>query len=121
MGNSISITILNRSPGSILTSHFNGNVLYNITFSVEVCNPLEGAIIEVDVKNINKMGILAGISDDDQSPLNILLARQHHIDNDAFTSLKIGDKIPIKIIGKRFEYGDSQISIIAILQESQED
>jgi len=111
-----SIKIIKRSIGQVLSSHFNGNILYNIEFSVDVCNPLEGAIIDVEVKNINKMGILAD-SSDKESPLNILLARQHHIDNETFTNLKIGEAIQCKIIGKRFEYGDNQISVIATLYE----
>jgi len=111
-----SIKIIKRSIGNVLSSHFNGNILYNIVFSVDVCNPLEGAIIDVQVKNINKMGILADTSDK-ESPLNILLARQHHIENETFSNLKIGEAIQCKIIGKRFEYGDNQISVIATLYE----
>ena len=113
-----SIKIIKRSIGNVLASHFNGNILYNIVFSVEVCNPLEGAIIDVQVKNINKMGILAD-SVDKESPLNILLARQHHIDNETFSNLKIGESIECKIIGKRFEYGDNQISVIAVLHSDE--
>ena len=115
-----SITILKRSMGAILQSHFNGSILYNIKFSLKVCNPLEGSVITVLVKNINKMGILASISNKDEdingeSPLNILLARQHHIDNVDFFTKNIGDSISIKVIGKRFEFGDNQISVIAVL------
>ena len=110
-----SAKILKRSIGSVLTSNFNGNILYNIEFSVDVCNPLEGNIIDIVVKNINKMGILGSIPDEEETPLNILLARQHHIDNEKFLNLKEGEIIQGKIIGKRFEYGGDQISVIAVL------
>jgi len=110
-----SIKIIKRSVGSALTSHFNGSTIFNVEFSADICNPLEGSIIEVKVKNKNKMGVLAGIPDD--SPLNILLARQHHIDNEKFIGLNVDDIIKVKVVGKRFEYGDNQISIIAILDE----
>lgn len=112
-----SIKIIKRSIGAVLASHFNGNILYNMEFTVDVCNPLEGAIIDIQVTNINKMGVLGDIPDEEDSPLNILLARQHHIDNETFQNLKVGEVIKTKIIGKRFEYGDSQISVIAILYE----
>ena len=111
-----STKILKRSIGSIMTSQFNGNMLYNIRFSVDLCNPMEGAVIPAQVKNINKMGCLCGIPDEDESPLQILLAKQHHIDNDEFNSLNVGDTISCKIVGKRFEFGDNQISIIATLE-----
>jgi len=112
-----SIKILKRSAGNVLTSHFNGSVLYNVEFSADICNPLEGAIIKVQVKNKNKMGVLAGIIDEDNSPLNILLARQHHINHlpTEFMGLNVDDTISVKVIGKRFEYGDNQISIIGLL------
>ena len=111
-----SMKILKRSIGSVMTSQFNGNVLYNVLMSVELCNPLEGAVIEVQVKNINKMGILCGVPDDDDSPLHILLAKQHHIENETFNNLSVNDIVKCKILGKRYEFGDSQISIIAILE-----
>ena len=110
-----SIKILKRSLGKILASQFNGNVLYDVKFSAEICNPLEGAIIKAQVSNINKMGVLATVTSYADSPLNIILARQHHIDNESFSTLTVGSDIEIKIIGKRFEYGDSQISVIALL------
>ena len=72
-------------------------------------------IIDIVVKNINKMGILGSIPDEEETPLNILLARQHHIDNEKFLNLKEGEIIQGKIIGKRFEYGGDQISVIAVL------
>ena len=112
-----SIKIIKRSAGNVLTSHLNGSVLYNVEFTADICNPLEGTIIEVQVKNKNKMGVLAGIIGDDNSPLNILLARQHHINHlpTEFMELNVDDTISIKVIGKRFEYGDNQISIIGLL------
>ena len=69
------------------------------------------------VKNINKMGILGAIPDEEEAPLNILLARQHHIDNEHFEKLQPGDVITVNIIGKRFEFGDTQISVIGILED----
>jgi|TARA_B110001469_G_C9590257_1_gene292901 DNA-directed RNA polymerase subunit E'/Rpb7 len=114
-----SIKIIKRSIGQVLASHFNGNILYNVEFIVEVCNPLEGQIIDIVVKNVNKMGILGDIPDEEDSPLNILLARQHHVENERFHNLKVGEVIQGKILGKRFEYGGSQISVIAILQDEE--
>jgi DNA-directed RNA polymerase subunit E'/Rpb7 len=114
-----SIHIIKRSIGNVLTSHLNGSILYNVEFSADICNPLEGSIIEVQVKNKNKMGVLAGIIDEDNSPLNILLARQHHINHlpNEFMALNVDDTISVKVIGKRFEYGHNQISIIGLLHE----
>ena len=61
------------------------------------------------------MGVLAGIEDDD-APLNILLAKQHHINNPEFEDLKVDDTITIRVLGKKYEFGDSQIAIIGLLE-----
>jgi DNA-directed RNA polymerase subunit E'/Rpb7 len=111
-----SVKLLKRSLGETLTSQFNGAVVYHIEYLVDLCNPLEGANIECQVLNINKMGVLAGMIGEIDSPLNILLAKQHHIDNAEFEDLKELDIINIKVLGKRYEYGDSQISIIGLLE-----
>jgi DNA-directed RNA polymerase subunit E'/Rpb7 len=112
-----SIKILKRSAGKIVSSHFNGNVIFHIKMSIELCNPLNNTVIDVQITNNNKMGILAVIPHDSNSPLNILLPRQYHIDNDTFVGLKIGDIISIKILGTRFEFGESEISVIGVLDE----
>jgi DNA-directed RNA polymerase subunit E'/Rpb7 len=111
-----SVKLIKRSLGESLTSQFNGNVIFHIEYLVDLCNPLEGAPIICRVLNINKMGILAGIDDIEDSPLNILLAKQHHINNAEFEDLKVDDQINIRVLGKKYEFGDSQIAIIGLLE-----
>ena len=111
-----SVKLIKRSLGQSLTSHFNGNVIFHIEYLVELCNPLEGASIECIVINSNKMGVLAEIIGVDDSPLNILLAKQHHIDNAEFEDLRDRDIIKIRVLGKRYEFGDSNITIIGLLE-----
>ena len=114
-----SIKIYERSIGSISDGHFNGNMFFNIRFSVNLCNPAEGSIISCTAHSINKMGILGGIGIIGKSPLLILLARQHHIDNDLFSQINEGDSISIEIIGKKYELGDKQINVIAELKSKE--
>jgi N-glycosidase YbiA len=84
-----------------------------------VCNPVQDTIIKATVSTITKMGILAyGGEDLENPPLNILLAIQHHQDNEEFSKLQEKDIIYVKVLGKRFEYGDSQISIIGLLVDT---
>ena len=114
-----SVRLISKSMGKLITSHFKGDILYKLKYVASVCNPVEGDIITATVKNINKMGILAygGTGEEDISPLNILLAVQHHQENEDFKKLQEKDSIYVKVIGKRFEYGDNQISIIGQLVE----
>ena len=71
-----SVQIVDRSLGEILVGHFTGDILYNLVYTVEVCNPLEGSVITAKVVNINKMGVLANAGEGIPPPLHILLAKQ---------------------------------------------
>lgn len=110
-----SVKILNRSLGKAQSSTFDGSFIYNVNYAMEICNPLEGVELEVQAININKMGILAGVPYEQLSPLNIMLAKQYHVDNTEFEEIKVDDIFKVRVLGKRYEYGDSQISIIAVL------
>ena len=105
-----SIVILKRSIGKINSAHLNGSLSYDVSYKANICNPIEGSIIECQVVNKNKMGILA-----EKAPLSIVLARQHHQDNDRFEDLNIDDIINITVVGKRFELYDNQITAIGKL------
>ena len=112
-----SVEIVNRSLGEVQLSHFNGSMLYHCNFIVKVCNPNEGDVIKVNVTNVNKMGILAYAGEGDPPPLNILLPAQYHLNNQDFHRIQPGDTLDVKIVGKRFDSGESQISIIGIVNE----
>jgi DNA-directed RNA polymerase subunit E'/Rpb7 len=109
-------------PGSIkILTYSNGNILGNyivfkVIFECLVCCPVEGMHINAIVKNVTKAGIRAEIIDDN-SPVIIFIARDHHYKMPYFSSLKVNDKIKVRVIGQRFELEDTYISIIAELIE----
>lgn len=109
-----SIKIVNKSIGKIPTSHFNGTIIYTILYTANLCCPQSGEIIECIVININKMGILAE-TNEKPSPLTILIAHQHHIDNDMYLNIKKGQKILVQVMGAKFEIFDKKISVISKL------
>lgn len=115
-----SINIIGKSVGRILMNHFNGSIIYHVKYTADICNPVEGMIISAKVMNINKMGVLAYGGEEEPYPLNILLAKQHHIDNEFFDKLQEHSRIYVKIVGIRKEYGDSQISVIGKLVNDDE-
>ena len=117
-----SVKVLNRSMGHGQAATFDGSITFHVEYTMDICNPLEGSIIEVQALNVNKMGVLAGIPYQPQSPLYIMLAKQHHIDgNDSkggneFDKINVDDIFKVRVVGKRFEYGDTQITIIGVLE-----
>lgn len=112
-----SVSIVRRSMGKVLQGHFNGSCSYRISYKVDICNPVEGMMVKAIVRNINKMGLFCELHDIEPSPLTIILAKQHHLKNEAFEKIKINDVINIEIIGIKFNYNDTQISCIGRLSE----
>ena len=104
------IEIVERSIGKIYAEHLNGNIIYDVRFSADICNPIKGEIVNGRVTNSNKMGLLVKAG-----PLNIVLARQHHVNRKCFKKINVGDEIPVSIVGSRFTLNDREISVIGYL------
>jgi hypothetical protein len=111
-------------PGSVNIQHYSSGelygskVLFDVVIECEVCCPVDSMEIECYAKNITKAGIRAEINvgNDEPSPVVIFLARDHH-HSAYFTSVKVNDKINVRVIGQRFELNDKYVSVIAELIE----
>jgi DNA-directed RNA polymerase subunit E'/Rpb7 len=90
---------------------FDGTASFLVKYEALVCNPVIGDIIECQVSDTNKAAINAFVEDEATSPLNIFMARQHHVGNTEFFALKKGDIIKIKIVGKTYNYRDTNILV----------
>ena len=98
------------------------NVQFNIVIECLVCNPQPQSIIACVAKNITQAGIRA-ISDDEFSPIVVYITRDFGIESDKtyYNSVKEGDKINVRVIGKRFEMNDRHIQIIGFLVQPRKD
>ena len=109
------INIIGRTMGRIDTTHFSGDIQFNVECIIRVLNPPEGSIIYCNVININIMGTILELVGFDPSPIRVLLAREHHQDNEEFNNLKVDDKVFVEVIAKRYEFNDTQIQAIGVL------
>jgi len=109
-----SINITSYSSGKV-----NGNLVeYHATFECMICNPVEGMVVYAIVKTITKAGIHAKVIDDeDNEPITVFIARDHHINNTLFDEVKENAKIKVTIIGNRFELNDTTICTIGYIKE----
>ena len=113
-----SIEILKHSSGQLLTVSLNGDVIYNVVFKAEVCNPMVGCHVTAKVINMNKFGILAeaGIMiGSSHTPILEIIIAKNTIDiasNVNLEAIKIGDIISVEILGKKYELMDKKISIV---------
>lgn len=105
-----SLEIVERSIGRIYAEHLNGDIVYDLRLCADICNPIKGEEVKGRVTNSNKMGLLVK-----SGPLNIVLARQHHVNRKCFRKINVGDEIPVSVVGSRFTFGDREISVIGYL------
>ena len=115
--NSDDIKIIGRSSGLMDVSHFTGDIIFDVECKVNIFNPPEGTILDCKIINKNKMGLVAESNKIKPSPIRILLAREHHQNNETFNEAEIGNTLKIEVIAKRYEYNDTQIQAIGILKE----
>ena len=85
-----------------------------------LCLPVEDMKIKCIVKNITKAGIRAEI-DEDPTPIVVFISRDHHYKSGQFSKIDVGNVITVNIIGQRYELNDSYVSVIAELDEPDDD
>ncbi len=103
-----SVRLLKRSVGVLLGSRFTGDMTYEVAYSADVCNPMEGNVYDCKVKLVNKTGILCY-----NGPLSIVVGRELHENNmEAFNAIKAGDNIKISVIGRKYALDDKEIKVV---------
>jgi len=105
-----SVEISSIQAGTVEMASLNGNMIFQVKFYAEVCNPVVGSVVKCIVTNINKFGILAEV----KPVLEIIIAKntvgiKSEIDLD---NIKIGDYVFVEVVGKKYELGDARISIV---------
>lgn len=95
------IDITNIKIIDIIKSDFSGNLIYEVSFIVQNCNP--NIQDEVDCEIIQNENILFGRN----NPLQIIIIADENTND-----LNIGDNIKIKILGKEVKYNDEYIKIV---------
>ena len=106
-----SIKILSYSSGVVEAN----TVIFDVMFECDICRPVEGQIIPCKVKNVTRAGIRATYTREEDSPITIFVARDHHYNNEEFSQKKEDDDINIKVIGIRYELNDETISVLGEL------
>jgi DNA-directed RNA polymerase subunit E'/Rpb7 len=91
------------------------NIVFEVVFECDTCFPVEGMLISCNVVNLVKAGIRAESSTETPSPIVIFVAKEHHLNNQKFNEIQVGDVITVRVIGQRFELNDKYISIIGEL------
>jgi hypothetical protein len=90
-----------------------GNILFQIEVECMLCCPKEGDVMNCIAKTVTQAGIRAHACGAEPSPVVIYISREMQ-DSQSRTmdSVKPGDLLAVRVIGKRFELNDKHVSII---------
>lgn len=95
-----------------------GNIRFDLEIECMLCCPKEGAIMSCIAKTVTQAGIRAHACTT-PSPVVIYISREMHdattriiANNVSMDSIKPGDMIQVRVVGRRFELNDKQVSII---------
>jgi DNA-directed RNA polymerase subunit E'/Rpb7 len=113
-----SVNVKSYSSGLINSS----NIDFQVVFECFICHPVEGMIIECEIKTITKAGIHAVVkTDDDVIPVTVFIARDHNYNDSLFGNMKENMKIMTRVIGIRYELNDPYICVIGKIVHNRED
>jgi DNA-directed RNA polymerase subunit E'/Rpb7 len=113
-----SVNVKSYSSGLVNSS----NIEFQVVFECGICHPVEGMLIECDVKTLTKAGIHALVkTDEDVTPVTVFIARDHNYNDSYFGTIKENMKIIVRVIGIRYELNDPYICVIGKLVQPRDD
>jgi DNA-directed RNA polymerase subunit E'/Rpb7 len=113
-----SIDMQKCSVGMLQDMSLNGDVIYNVNYMADVCNPIIGCTVRAKVVNMNMFGILAENSidiDGEKVPILDVIVVKSNASNDPsvdIEAIKIGDFINIEVLGKKYELNDKKMTVV---------
>jgi DNA-directed RNA polymerase subunit E'/Rpb7 len=105
-----SIVLLKFSLGKLSNS---ANIQYLAKFECDTLFPAEGMQLSCQAALITKMGIRSRLANSQESPLDILIPRDHYIDDPLFQKLEVGDIFEARVIAHKFQFADREIFVFA--------
>jgi hypothetical protein len=109
--------IISHSVGTFAA----GNIVFHLEVGCMLCCPKEGAIMNCVAKTVTQAGIRAHAftkeKEQESSPVVIYISREMHDSSAAsqsrtMDSIRPGDMLAIRVVGRRFELNDKHVSII---------
>jgi DNA-directed RNA polymerase subunit E'/Rpb7 len=96
---------------------YSGNVRYQVEYSADILFPVTGMILECITTLTTKMGIRAKLNNDSDNPLDILVPRDHYVDDPYYQTLKEGDVCKLEVVANKFKWGAKDIFVLAKINQ----
>lgn len=107
-----SIEIIDRSNGYINQTNLLNNIIFNILFKCQICNPKKNMTCQCKIVEVIKPGFIA-----EYYPLSVIVPINLHNNKNLFKKYKENDTITIKILDSKFIKNESEIQVVGILIE----
>ena len=108
-----SVKIIKKTMGYYPSNLFTGSTCIMVYYTADIINPPNGSKIKCTIKYINKLGIQA-----EHGPLLIIVAKEFHNNKKFFKNKKLGEKIEVVILDKKYNVNDKIISVAAKFDEN---
>lgn len=125
-----STKVLSRSLGYLEKGRFTGDIVFHVQAQATVINPPSGAHMTGVVTGNNMMGMYVTVKERkaevdkktketntvDVDAVKIILPRDLHIGDEAFSKVEIGDKVRVEIKKSRFQVNDKFILSVGVFE-----
>ena len=105
-----SINIIERSNGYLSQNNNLNNIVFNILFECDLCNPKKDFELNCKIVEVIKPGFIAELY-----PLSIIIPINLHNNKSLFKKYKENDTVKIRVLDSKFIKNESEIQVVGIL------
>lgn len=124
------VKVLSRSTGYVEKGRFTGDIVFHVQAEAKVLNPPSGSHMVCEVTGNNMMGMyvtyrVEKVETNSKTKVTstvrvdavkVILPRDLHIGDEAFSKAQIGDKVKVEIKKSRFQVNDKFILSVGVFE-----
>jgi hypothetical protein len=124
------VKVLSRSTGYVEKGRFTGDIVFHVQAQASVLNPPSGSHLVCDVVGNNMMGMYVTYRVEKletnyktkittrtrTDAIKVILPRDLHIGDEAFSKVQIGDRVRVEIKKSRFQVNDKFILSVGVFE-----
>jgi ribA/ribD-fused uncharacterized protein len=125
-----SLKVLSRSMGYLEKGRFTGDIVFHVQVQAKVLNPPSGSHLTCQVVGNNMMGMYVSYKvkmtqmdkktkapvTTDVDAIKIILPRDLHLGDEAFSKVEIGDTVHVEVKKSRFQVNDKFILSVGVFE-----
>jgi ribA/ribD-fused uncharacterized protein len=124
------VKVLSRSMGYVEKGRFTGDIVFHVQAQASVLNPASSSRLICEVTGNNMMGMYVtyrtmkkevdrktkAVSNVTVDAIKVILPRDLHIGDEAFSKIQIGERVKVEIKKSRFQVNDKFILSVGVFE-----